>query len=595
MKMKTLLASRQVPLLEPVGVREAVLKASSPTTPRSLEEALALYEDAASDHPARVKIRSAFRTVGIVLGEPLNRVPACPEALRPLLAKANPAVVGVKPRQWRDVRYITKRGLRDLGVEVINDRDVTPLGPAWAELFGALPDRRLQIGLAKFMRYCTRVGIEPERVGPSHFKDFLQELETQSLHRDPEGVYRQTVRLWNKAAAGAHQWPPLIVPIGLDPRNYALPTETFPKAFRDDLDRFLSAGEIGDELDDGYAPRVRAITTKGRRHMILRLASAVVQSGVPAAEIHSLGVLCQLEHARAAMRFFRARHPQKAVTEGMLNHVWLLCVVARAWVGDNELEQVLREEIIRKYDRDVKAARSGVRLKNKQKLRQFDRPENLAALVDLPGKIFRDVARSSPPTYAQSVRLMYALMITILLHAPIRSKNLVELDFAQNIVTVGKGRGRVVRLQLPPSMTKTRRAYEAPLPQEILPLLDAWLGSHRSRVCPFPSPYLFPNPRGQLRNRDGLAVQLTGFIERETGLRMNMHLFRHLAVKIILEHDPSHMEVARQILGHSSRRITERAYAEFRADSSFDTYSAALDKIRTNRPKGGPPPRGRGR
>ena len=275
------------------------------------------------------------------------------------------------------------------------------------------------------------------------------------------------------------------------------------------------------------------------------------------------------------------------------NHIWLLRGIAKSWLGNAQLDEALNREIIKKYDRAVKAARSGVRLKNKLKLRQFDLTDNLAALVDLPKKTYSRISHAAPVPHSDSVKLMYALMIAILLHAPIRSKNLVELSFATNLTSVGKGRSRTLRLQLPPEMTKTRRAYEAPLPKDILPIYDLWVGVHRSSFCPKPNDYLFPNPRGELRNRDGLAHQLTRFIERETGLRMHVHLFRHLAAKIILEHDPTHMEVARQVLGHANRRTTERAYADFRGDSSFQTYSAALDEIQSPSPKKGPSRGGR--
>lgn len=553
--------------------------------PQTLADAVELYQDAVSEHPARVKIRSAFRTVAVVLGRPLAEISSSVEVLRPLMATANPALVGVKPRQWRDVRYITKRGLRDLGVEVFNDRDTTQLSPAWASLIEASADRRVQIGLTKFLRFCTRTDVSPALINPGHFNTFLEELETKSLNVDPRAVYRQTVRLWNQAASGDSSWPQLILPAETDGRRFALPIETFPESFRNDMERFLTAGEIGDELDDGYAPRVRAITTRGRRQMLHRLASALVLSGVPAAEIENLRVLCQLEHARTAMRYFRERHPENTVTEGMLNHVWLLRGIAKSWLGDALLDDALKQEIIRKYDRAVKAARSGIRQKNRLKLRQFDLAGNLAALVDLPQKTCRRVSRMKEPGHNDSVQLMYALMIAILIYAPIRSKNLVELCFTHNLSIIGAGKARVLRLQLAPGMTKTRRAYEAPLPKDILPLYDLWLRKHRPQFCSKPNDYLFPNPRGELRNRNGLANQLMRFIERETGLKMNVHLFRHLAVKVILENDPNHMEVARQVLGHASRRTTERAYADFRGDSSFRAYSAALDECHA--PDGG--------
>lgn len=65
-----IVATPILPSTIPVAAEEAQLR------PANLKEALALYEDAASDHPARIKIRSGFRTIGRALRLPLDQIPA---------------------------------------------------------------------------------------------------------------------------------------------------------------------------------------------------------------------------------------------------------------------------------------------------------------------------------------------------------------------------------------------------------------------------------------------------------------------------------------------------------------------------------------
>ena len=138
---------------------------------------------------------------------------------------------------------------------------------------------------------------------------------------------------------------------------------------------------------------------------------------------------------------------------------------------------------------------------------------------------------------------------------------------------------RSVRIHLPAAITKTYQDYEAPLPERLFELLDSCIKEHRQRVCPFESDLLFPNPQGQRRSREALELKLTRFVERETGLVINLHLFRHIAAKLYLDINPSGVGVVRQLLGYSSIRTTLRVYAELRTDPAFKRLEEALDEV----------------
>jgi integrase len=548
--------------------------ATASVAPATLADALALYEEPVSTHPRRVKIRSAFRGVGCALQRPLDQIPADPEKLRVLLAATSSAAGGMKPRQWGEVKSLANRGLRDLGVDIVAVRDATAMSADWLKLYGLL-DRRLQIGLAKFMRFCTRSGLAPDAVCAATFDAYLEELQGRSLHPDPLAAHRQTATLWNRAAASIAGWPNLVISVKRDTRQYALPWEAFPKTFVADVEAFLATKQFGDEFAEDYAPKVRPATTKNRREALRRVASALVLSDTPVEEIHSLAMLCEIENVRTVLLFLKARHHDQQITEGDLNHAWLLRTIARYWVKDEPAARAINK-LMRALGDQVASRRGGMRPKNRRRLRQFDQHENFMALAGLPAATLKKVGRKASPSYQDSVRVMYALQIAILLHAPIRSRNLVELEIGPHLIDIGKGARRTVRIHLPEAMTKTRRSYDAPLPNEMLGLIDAWLKVHRRRVCQTPNSYLFPNTRGELRNRDGMASQLKTFIRRETGLEMNLHLFRHLAAKVLLDHDPNSIEVVRQVLGHTTTRTTERAYAELRTDPAFHALDATL-------------------
>lgn len=505
-----------------------------------------------------------------------------------MLAAANPALAGLKPRRWIGAKSDASRGLRDLGMEVAASRDEAAISPAWAALHAQLPDRKLQIGLSKLLRFSSRQGIEPSSIDLTAFESFREELVSRSLHPNAEAAYRQATQHWNRAARELSAWPQVTVPAPRDPRRYSFEWEEFPGLFVAEVHSFLTAKSESDPLSDDYSRPTRMRTTESRRKSLRQLASALVLSGqLSIDQLTSLAVLTEIENVRAALRYLRDHRAKGEVTEGHVNHAWLLRTIARYWVKDEALTAKIKTLIANLSTHNGRSAARGITPKNRERLRQFDLPENVEALIWLPERVLRSVARKSEPTYQDAVRVMYALQIGMLTFVPMRSRNLTELKLETNLIDVGKRSKRTVVVHLPAAITKTYRDYQAPLPKHLFPLLDAWLKRYRGRVCDRPSPYLFPNPSGELRSRDSLSAKLTRFVERETGLTVNVHLFRHIAAKVYLDCDPSGIEVVRQLLGHTSTRTTMRVYAELQTDPAFHRLEAAMFGVGSALPTNG--------
>src|SRR5690349_747372 len=130
------------------------------------------------------------------------------------------------------------------------------------------------------------------------------------------------------------------------------------------------------------------------------------------------------------------------------------------------------------------------------------------------------------------------------------------------------------------------------LPRESAERLAEDLRTYRSRLTPVPSPWLFPGYGGKRRNTEAFARLISEFVLRETGIRMHVHLFRHLAVKLHLEAHPEDVETARRILGHKSLRTTLRAYADVKNATAFRRYDELIASLRErSRQRSGAPRR----
>lgn len=68
-------------------------------------------------------------------------------------------------------------------------------------------------------------------------------------------------------------------------------------------------------------------------------------------------------------------------------------------------------------------------------------------------------------------------------------------------------------------------------------------------------------------------------IRRETGIEINMHLFRHLAAWIWLEENPGSYEPLRRLLGHAELSSTLNAYAGFEAGTATSLFADLIDGL----------------
>jgi hypothetical protein len=64
------------------------------------------------------------------------------------------------------------------------------------------------------------------------------------------------------------------------------------------------------------------------------------------------------------------------------------------------------------------------------------------------------------------------------------------------------------------------------------------------------------------------------------GLKVNMHLFRHIAAKLLLEARPGQYEVVRRLLVLSGMSQTLNCYAGFEAGTATRLLAEVLDKAR---------------
>ena len=554
------------------GPIEFTREPASPAFPvATLADVLHRLETHGEIEPRRRReLCSAVRTVCRALNTDPSLMAAQPRQLRARLHGVTAAAAGVGPGRWSNVRSLTLKALKRVGIKTMPGRHREPHAPEWEALRARLPDRRFASGLSRFMSYCTERAIAPASVTAGTFVAFGAELEADSFARDPGGLFRDTCKLWNTAAASIAGWPRLQVDVPVRRVDFALPLDAFPESFRKDVQGFLTQGAEPDVFSDSYCRPVQPLTIRNRRQNILMAATALTKSGFPVAWITGLTVLVELERAKAALRFLYDRAGGK--TTGHIYQIaTLLKTIARHYVRNSE-EAI---EPLRKLCKGLKPKSTGLTEKNKRFLRQFTDLKRLVALLTLPECVIGQARHGDGSRRRDAVKVELAVAIAIELVIPIRVENLAGLRLDRHVQFVGNR----AHVSIPAEETKNDNAIEAELPTYLARQLRTYIETYRPMLIGSSSPWLFPGENGERRPAGGFSAQIGAFVAKEAGIVMTTHQFRHLAAKLYLDRHPDGFETVRRLLGHKSIETTMRFYRELESVLATQRYGEFLEQL----------------
>ena len=455
-----------------------------------------LEADDGLDRRRACEMRSAIKTVCRVLGAEPGLIPAEPRQLRPRLAKLTPAIAGVSPGRWSNIKSLTLRALKRAGLKSIAGRSREPLASEWEALRALIADRHFQSGLSKFMSYCTVRGIDPAAVTAETFVQFGWEVENYSLARDPGGNYRDTCKLWNRAVGTIPGWPSCLAAVPNCRRVFALTLDDFPSAFRSDIEGFLSRGTDLDVFSDTYRKPLAKLTLCNRKRYVLMAATALVRTGMPILQITDLGILVEPANAKALLMFLHDRAGKKK-TNQPYQIATLLKTIARHHLHRSE-------DQLHRWCKALKPESEAFTEKNRRCLRQFADVKKLAGLLTLPEQVIAQVARRGEIRRRDAVRVAMVIATAILLNIPLRAANLAGLRLDRHLHLIGDR----TFLSIPSEETKNAVAIEAELPPRLTQLLQTYIQEYRPVLIGASAPWLFPGENGARRPSGGFGQQI---------------------------------------------------------------------------------------
>lgn len=560
------------------GSRNPVLPLETPMLTALLAQTLA---NATLSNRCRQDRASALRALAKAFDKRLEEIPADASFLRSRMAGFNPAMAGLTPTRWINIKSLVRAALRDAGLPHVPGRYIEPLMPEWATLFAALSNPMMRFGLSRLGRYCSTKGIRPVSIDDQVLAAFYSDMEAGGLGKDPRSVHRTACRVWNKAAATIPGWPSQQVTVPNYTRGYAVPWDQLPATLAADIEAYLKhlAGhDIFAETD--FKP-LRPASIATRRRQLHGFISALIRTGHPMDEIRLLADIVQSGKVKDGLRFIMAHARQiarKPDPDSGRVHACstarALMAVARHWVKADETTVAELQTICRKLN----PAQKGLRDENRSRLRQFNDAEAVNHLVTLPPRLLSKIRGHKKPSRKDALLVQLAVVVELLLMAPVRLKNLAGLAIGRNLLRSRKG---VWQIAIPGDEAKNGSPIDTILPIETGRLLDTYVQTYRPLLLNGMSDWLFPGRyEGKPKSGDMLRHQIIQGVAKHTGLKVNPHLFRHIGAKTYLEAHPGAYGVVRLVLGHKSMNTTIQNYCGTESAHAFAHFDAHILKLR---------------
>jgi integrase len=555
----------------------------SPPSRQTLADLIPLIEQVNLTPTQKRDQISAVRSVSRFLGASPGEIDADPARLRRRLETIAPQALGLSRGRWNNIRSLVSKALA-LARPILPGRQTARLLPEWEALLVPLSRNRAASLLAMARHFSVR-NVRPNDVTLADLDAYHEAIVNDRLRGKPEQTWDAIVWTWNACQREVAGWPDIEIPRAIRREVYALSWSDFPASLKADVDAFLVRLSGADLSADGPSRPAKTATLKTREYQLRVAASALVHKGIEPGSIHTVADLVTLERFKLILRFLLDRHDgQTSPQVGQI--AAFLKGVARHWARADDLTLLQTQKVASR----LSAGRRGLTAKNRERLRPFDDPHAVALFLGLPQRIRREVEKDRRPPKRKGVMAQSAAAIAILLVVPLRIGNLAKIDMRRNLIA----RGKRVYLVVSEGDTKNGEPVDFELPAEIVEIVGWYVREYRPHLLRAPTDALFPGEGSGPKSAEGLGAQIKAAVFRFSGLKVNVHLFRHAGAKIFLDQRPGQYEVVRQVLRHRSIETTTSFYAGAETRSAGLHYASVITKLREDLSKNPGRPRVKG-
>jgi integrase len=169
------------------------------------------------------------------------------------------------------------------------------------------------------------------------------------------------------------------------------------------------------------------------------------------------------------------------------------------------------------------------------------------------------------------------LLIALAALIPLRRRTLAALRVGRQLVKTGN----LWALDIPAVDTKTRRALDYPLSEDMSKRIDLYLDRFRNQISGADG---HTGLWGSNKRKPMSAIAIYNAVRRRTkkafGFAVNLHRFRHATATFWSIHDPENVRGVKDLLGHASFSMTEKHYVMAQSRLAGRALAQVIDTMR---------------
>jgi integrase len=419
------------------------------------------------------------------------------------------------------------------------------------------------------------------------FDRFKHALEEESLVAHPVRDHQTACRLWMEARGDIDGWPAVDIEVPRYQETYAVNWANLDPELVRDIETYLNT-LARPQPDDPKAWRrpFRPASLCAVEGNIKRFLGALVAAGVDVHQLRSLKQLVSFDVFKIGMRWLWDRNGGK--TGKHIGEVaWTIRCIAVKYIGVDEAEAIKFAGAVR----SLRVIQPGLSEKNHRLLSSFDSPEIALKLLRLPLELWRKAEREKEKIGDRKAALLIetAIAIELLIFAPMRAYNLVNLDLQRHFNWQRDRDGERLHIHIEASEVKNSQRLEFALLVATSKRIRTYIADWRPLLSGGKGTALFPGCTGKAKDQSCLSRQITRAVRNALGLTVTPHQFRHIAAKLYLDRHPGAYEVMRRLLGHKILTTTYQHYAGAEIKAAVEHYDNTI--LELSRADAAPPRR----